>query len=300
MRSPRTLWLAAVVVVFGAALAQAAEPAVGTSVFGAEQYVEYIPGELPLILSAPHGGRETPEAIPDWTKGVVEADVNTQELARAVAAEVFARTGHHAHLIICRLHRRKLDCNREVGEAAAGSPIAERAWGEYHGFIRQAAASVTSKYPNGFLIDLHGHSHKDPRLELGYGHSAQELGRPEAELNAPEFAAAGSLRVIAARRKTPYTELLSGPRSLGALLEAEGYRATPSPRMPVPTEPFFRGGYTMREHTGGNSKLAGLQIECNRPGVRDTRENREKFATALVSVLVPYLEENLGLKLGRR
>ena len=86
----------------------------GTSSFGEDRYIEYIAGDLPLILSAPHGGRETPEEIPDRVKGVLQADANTQEVARAVAAEITARTGHHAHLIICRLARRKLPLDRLV------------------------------------------------------------------------------------------------------------------------------------------------------------------------------------------
>src|SRR5262245_4949000 len=92
----------------------------GQSYFGSNQYIEYVAGDLPLILSAPHGGRESPEELPDRTEGTFAFDTNTQELARAVANELHARTGGWPHLIICRLHRRKVDCNREIVEAAAG------------------------------------------------------------------------------------------------------------------------------------------------------------------------------------
>lgn len=44
----------------------------GQSYFGRNDYVEYIPGELPVVLSAPHGGSLEPEEIaPRDRKSVV-------------------------------------------------------------------------------------------------------------------------------------------------------------------------------------------------------------------------------------
>lgn len=285
------VWLAAVVV-------QAAEPAPGASTFGEHDYIEYVAGDLPFILSAPHGGRLVPDEIPDRTRGVRDSDVNTEELARAVAEAVHERTGHHAHLIISHLQRTKLDPNREIVEAAAGNPLAERAWEEYHAFIDRARAAAVAKFGSAFFIDLHGHGHPTQRLELGYLHSTDDLAQDEAALNAPEFVAAGSLRLAAARWPGPYVELLRGSVSLGALFEAEGFRATPSPSAPEPVVPYFRGGYTVGRHCKGEDRLTGLQIECNRIGVRDTPEHRRAFAHALVAVLKKFLPERLGLPFG--
>src|SRR5262245_11006490 len=107
----------------------------GQTYFGRNQFIEYLAGDLPLIFSAPHGGRERPDEIPDRAEGTFAFDTNTQELVRAIATELHARTGHWPHVIICRLHRRKVDCNREIAEAAAGNPLAEQAWREFQGFI---------------------------------------------------------------------------------------------------------------------------------------------------------------------
>src|SRR6187200_1135715 len=65
----------------------------GQTYFGRNQYIEYLAGELPLIFSAPHGGREIPEELPDREMGTFAFDTNTQELARAVADELHDRTG---------------------------------------------------------------------------------------------------------------------------------------------------------------------------------------------------------------
>lgn len=276
----------------------AADFAPGRSVFGTKNYIEYIPGDLPLVISAPHGGREKPDEIPVREKGVVQMDANTQELARAIAEEIHARTGHRPHLIICRLHRQKLDCNREIVEAAAGSPVAEKAWTEYHGFIDQALKTAITSAGKAFYIDLHGHAHPDHRLELGYLHTRDALAKPDAEINA--LAASGSLRRIAEKSKLSYVDLLRGPRSLGTLLQAQGYPCTPSPERPVPNLPYFQGGYSVRQHVAAGAPVAGLQIECNNEGVRDTAANRAKFATTLVAVLREYLAEHFALALPSR
>ena len=175
----------------------AAEYRPGETYFGERKYVEYLPGDLPIVISAPHGGLEKPDDIPTREEGKVEVDTNTQDLARAVGEEFLARTGHRVHLIISRLHRQKLDCNREVVEAAAGNPVAEKTWTEYHGFIDQALATTIAKYKKAFYIDLHGQRHPDKRIELGYLHTSNQFAYPEAKLNDPAFAAAGSFRRIA-------------------------------------------------------------------------------------------------------
>lgn len=54
----------------------------------------------------------------------------------------------------------------------------------------------------------------------------------------------------------------------------------------------------MGRHVSAESKVAGLQIEANRIRLRDTPENRQRFAESLVSALQVYLPKwmNLDLK----
>ena len=86
------------------------------------EYIEYIPGNLPIIISAPHGGvKQSGETIggtfypdndgtlPDRSCGTDERDDNTDILIREIQAEIFALTGCYAHVIINNLHRSKLD-----------------------------------------------------------------------------------------------------------------------------------------------------------------------------------------------
>jgi hypothetical protein len=82
---------------------------------------------------------------------------------------------------------------------------------------------------------------------------------------------------------------------MGGLLAAQGYRCTPSPQMPVPDEPYFKGGYTIARHCTGET--TGFQLEANRSRIRDTAANRQKFARALAAVLENYLSGHLKLSL---
>ncbi len=274
--------------------------------FGAENsaypnaFIDEIPGDSPLVISAPHGGREKPADIPNRTYGVTDADANTQELARTVGEHFFKSTGHRPHLIICLLHRSKLDANRDIKEAAQRNAIAEKAWHDYHAAITRALAAAVARHGFAFLIDLHGQNHKGLRVELGYLHSSTELAQPDPLLDAPAFAATGSLQFMAKNATVSYSALLKGPTSLGALLENGGFHSTPSPRLPVPDEPYFRGGYTVDRHIRGTPEVTGLQIEANRTRLRDTAANRERFAIVLVPSLLTFVRTHLKKDLGGR
>jgi N-formylglutamate amidohydrolase len=272
----------------------------GQSYFGRQQYIEYVAGNLPVIISAPHGGRERPEELPDREEGTFAFDTNTQELARAVADELHERTGGWPHLVLCRLHRRKVDCNREIKEAAGENPLAQQAWNEFQSYLDTARTTVMKQHGRGLYIDLHGHGHAEQRLELGYLHTAAQLDVADETLNSAAYAQESSLRAIAALGRVPYAELVRGQQSFGALLEAQGLLCSPSPTNPRPKPPYFRGGYNTARHGRDAAPLAGLQIETYSRGVRDTAENRAKFARALANTLETYLAMHLGVGLVAR
>lgn len=283
---------ALIVIGLTAASLLAQEP---TRQFGTKNYIEYIPGDLALILCAPHGGALKPADLPDRSYGVTGGDAYTQELTLLVAAEIEKLGGHRPHLVLSHLHRSKLDPNREIKEAAQGNPKAVRAWEEYHAFIEKARETVVKQHGLAFLIDMHGQSHQGERVELGYLHSPTELAQTAELLNAPEFIAKGSMALLVEQSGLPYAEVLHGSQSLGALLAAKGYRSTPSPQMPVPDEPYFKGGYTTARYCKGLT--TGLQVEVNRSRLRDTPANRLKFAQVFAVVLDDYLTQHLNISL---
>jgi hypothetical protein len=277
-----------------AAACAATTPAPGTSTLAGNRLVECIAGDLPLVITAPHGGRLSPEGYARRAKGVTDMDVNTQELARALAAELTRRTGGHAALVISLLHRSRLDPNREIGEAAGGNAPAEAVWHAFHGAVESALTAAVARHGFAFLIDLHGHAHPIPRLELGYGLGAPQLNVDDAAFDRSGVIATSTFRDLHAARGGSAAALLRGPRSFGALLAERGLRATPGPAEPGPGPgPFLSGGYIVHRHAAAPSttKVDGLQIECPRPGVRDTPENRGRFARIAAEVLLVFLHE---------
>jgi hypothetical protein len=267
-------------------------PTPGAICFGQRDYVEFVAGDFPVVISVPHGGAVAPANIPDRT-GTTVTDSNTIDLGRTIAQALFARTGRRPHLVIVHLRRTKLDANREVGEAAQGNADAITAWNEYHGFVELAMTTAASGSSRGLYIDLHGHGHPIQRLELGYLLSSSQLGLTDAELNSGGYAASSSLRLATPFTGVLFAELLRGPTSLG------GYLGAATPSVPSPAalspgaDPYFEGGYSTERHT---ARLPGLQIESNFNGVRDTAANREAFAARLVTALTAFLDTHLGVR----
>jgi len=273
----------------------------GERVLGHRGFVEYIPGTLPLIITAPHGGTLLPTDLPDRVGNVTTVrDAATDSIAGLLADALEAQTGARPHLIRVHLHRRKVDANREIVEAAQGNPVAERAWREFHRWTEAAVNAVVTEHGRGFYIDLHGHGHDLQRLELGTLLSATDLGQPVGALEAPSLIAKSSVRGLVGRDGWTHEALVRGPLSFGALWEAEGFAAVPSPSNPGPgSHPFFSGGYnTVRYGCRDGGPICGLQIEANRIGVRDTPAHHARFAEASARVLVRVLDLHLGWRPG--
>ncbi|HNM26180.1 MAG TPA: hypothetical protein PKL15_12155 [Saprospiraceae bacterium] len=272
----------------------------GQTYFGANSYVEYRAGNLPIIISAPHGGDKTPAAIPDRAcpDAVTLNDANTQALSRQLDTAIQMRFGCYPHLIINRLARRKLDANHDLPEAACGNPLAEQAWYDYHEFIDSAKNAVVATYGRGIFIDLHGHAHTIQRLELGYLLSGAELRKPDDSLNLPAYVQESSIRRLAENNLHQYkhAQLLRDSFALGTLLQAAGYPSVPSAADPAPLagEPYFNGGYnTYRHGSSQGGAIEAVQIECYYAGVRDTWANRRQFADTLALAVQVFLEKHL-------
>ena len=279
----------------------------GTSYFGRNGYIEYIAGNLPVIFSAAHGGALTPAEIVDRTAAIcggvatTVTDLNTQELTRAIRTAFHERTGKYPHIVINRLHRRKLDANRDVLEAACGDAEARVAWTEFHEFLDIARRSVLAEHGKGWYTDIHGHGHAIQRLELGYVLSANELRLDDAELNnSVTYERKSSIRTFSEQQTMSFAALLRGGTALGTLLVAAGYPSVPSAQDAAPGEgePYFSGGYhTARYGCSGGGNMCGVQIEHHYAGVRDNATNRANYAATLARVYETYLSQNFGLSL---
>lgn len=276
--------------------ATAVEPAPGQRVEGRRGHTLWTVGRLPLVLSAPHGGRLRPEEIPDRTSGVTVRDRRTLELTGAIADAVAERTGARPHVVVSLLDRIKVDPNRPLPDATRGAFEGDRAWWEYHTFLEAARARIEAAHGAGLLLDIHGHAHEIPRVELGYLLGPSRLALSDAELASRRLADSASIRDLAERSPHSFPELLRGDLGLGGLLELRGVRVVPGPTEPDPGgAPYFSGGYITRRHgSRGGDEVSAIQLEHHWPGLRDTQENRTGYARLLADALLEYFQAHLG------
>ncbi len=149
------------------------------------------------------------------------------------------------------------------------------------------------------VINLHGHGHSIPRLELGYLISAASLRLSDQALGATSAISTSSiarLAVVAIDQPAPVA-LLRGPTSLGALFVKNGFASVPSPTDPAPAtaDEYCTGGYTTDRHgASGGGTVDAIQIEAYRQGARDTPENLDRYAAAIVSSALEYLSVHYG------
>lgn len=287
----------------------------GQSYFGRNGYIEYMAGDAPVILTAPHGGSLVPTSIPDRTAAAcggaatTVTDANTADLVRTMRSSFFAKYGRYPHVIISLLSRRKLDPNRVSPEAACGNQSALDALNDWHEFVDVAKTAVLQSTGKGWYMDMHGHGHDLQRLELGYLLSDTDIDRSDATLDAAvSYENTSSIRTLSQFSPLSFSALLRGPSSLGTLYTNNGFPSVPSAADPrVAGTEYFNGGDNTARHGCGaaanamggvtNGNICGVQIEANFTGVRDNATNRTRFADATAIVLEEYLRVHWNIRL---
>ncbi len=249
-----------------------------TTRWGTNGYVEYSQGSMPLILTIPHGGTVEPAEMADRISGTLgRYDTNTLELGRRIAAALRSRTGQSPYLIITHVHRKKLDTNRELLEAAQGSPRMQVCIPMT--LKRKRKGRCGDEIPAAACFGTARHRHTRPWVELGYLLSPAQLALQDDSLNTPGVVAAASIGGLVKNPGRSLAVLLHGPLGLGALLEKEGYESVPSPSNPHPRGGhYFSGGYNTERHGSlDGGPIVALQMETPWHGVRDTEANQERL-----------------------
>jgi hypothetical protein len=276
----------------------------GNTYYGRNEYVRYDVGDLPIILSAPHGGKIKPLEIYDRTYGVTVTDYNTRELTETITAVFQSVFGARPHVIINNLSRYKLDANRDVVEAAQGNIYAVRAWEEYHHYIASAKSSIEAQFGYGLFLDIHGHGanpdgYYDMRTWLGYLLTGDELDKSDADINNSIYQDISSIKTLTEVSPEDFVQVLRGPNSLGSLLN-EAYSTLPSTSYPGPEGMFYySGGYNTHRH--GSSEVGGaisaIQLEMPLPGIRENNSQWYDFGLALSAALETYFKVHYNMDL---
>ena len=273
----------------------------GKVYFGRENYIEYYAGNLPIILSAPHGGQLTPDEISDRTYGTFVTDLNTYELSKTIMDSMIVRFGGYPHVILCKLKRTKLDANRDSIEAAQENKYALRAWQEYHHYIEVAKKKITNDQGSGLFLDIHGHGINpdgfyDLRTWLGYLISSEELDQSNGALNTNLYQSKSSISAWVDSSSYSFIEVLRGKVSFGSILDSLGYKSLPSINDLSPDGMrYFSGGYnTARHGSRSGGVISSIQIELPKPGIRDNQSTWSSYSKALNSTISEYYKIHLN------
>jgi N-formylglutamate amidohydrolase len=273
----------------------------GNVYFGRENYIEYYAGNLPIILSAPHGGQLTPDEISDRTYGTLVTDLNTYELTKTIMDSMIVRFGGYPHVILCKLKRTKLDANRDSIEAAQENKYALRAWQEYHHYIEVAKNKIANDQGSGLFLDIHGHGKNpdgfyDLRTWLGYLISSEELDQSDGVLNTNSYQSKSSISTWVDSSSYSFIEVLRGKVSFGSILDSLGYKSLPSINDLSPNGMrYFSGGYnTARHGSRSGGVISSIQIELPKPGIRDNQSTWSSYSKALNSTISEYYKIHLN------
>lgn len=247
--------------------------------------VVYLAGNLPIIITVPHGGSAAPADIPDRSEDCDEYiatanDVQTIALACDIVEGLMNLThGKYPHLVINNLCRTRIDQNRDWGEDC--NPVDGRggdAWIDFHEVMTGAVAigAVLGRFGAGLLVDLHGKPNSgEPDYSLywesvmiGYNLTSTVLSYSDEVINdqGNEYAERSSLRFLSAREAhtIDLAGLLRGGvrghESYGALLQdgldqinrnyGKDYTIVPSDLVPAPAYLYLSGEYNIKAFCG--------------------------------------------------
>lgn len=122
-----------------------------------KKYFELGIGNVPVILSCPHGGFKKPSLIPE-INGAIIPDRNTLFLARRIIHSLKTKNIKIYH-IFCKMHRSRIDLNRPPGSLNAfdqRSSEAREIHYYFHNQIKKLVKECVSLYDRCLIIDFHG------------------------------------------------------------------------------------------------------------------------------------------------
>jgi N-formylglutamate amidohydrolase len=209
-----------------------------------DQLVTVRKGTLPVILSAPHGGRTPLAGVPvrrgaGVDKFVTSRDDNTAELAERLAARIEKRLGGKPYLVIARFERKFIDVNRPAA-GAYEDPKAKPFYDAYHQALADFTREVQQDWGRGLLIDIHGQG---------------------AEADAV-FRGTANGQTVKALTDRFGKAAVTGPRSVFGKLAEQGVRVIPANDSDEKEDKRYNGGHTVRTYGShdGNA-VDAIQLE---------------------------------------
>lgn len=234
-------------------------------------------GTLPLILSAPHGGRRPVPGVPERLGVGVRQfatvrDTNTAELAERTAAELEKTLGGTVWLVVARFDRRFIDANRPPA-GAYESAAARHHYDAYHAAVAAACKGVRAGHRAGLLLDLHG----------------------QAAFPAAVCRGTQNGRTVRLLRQRHGWDAVTGPDSVLGRLERAGYGVIPTADAGPDAieDPRYNGGHivgTYGSHAGDGIDAVQLEFGGDLRAAAAVPKTARDLAAAVAAFHAAYLK----------
>ena len=235
--------------------------------------VTSLAGDLPIILSAPHGGRN---AVPDVPvrvgkgveKFVADSDTDTDRLTEELADAIAKITGKRPYVVIARFHRKFIDANR-APEFAYESDKAKATYDAYQQAIVVARQKIIDRWGSGILLDIHGQALARDTIFRGTqnGKTAAHLVKQFGE------------------------DALTGEKSLFGQLAKQGFTVVP-PIGSQDKEKHYTGGHIVATYgsaEGGTFDAIQLELGSTLRSAAERVQTAKKMSLAITSFAEDYL-----------
>ena len=243
------------------------------------EFLQVQRGELPVIITAPHGGslaipgvpkRVGPEGELKSGKFVTGQDTRTFELATTMAKRVEELTGKKPYLVAMKAHRQFVDPNRPEKEAVE-HPNAQVVHATFHGQVREFVDELRKKFPQGaLLLDIHGQAASSNTIYRGTQNGTTVMKMVEKH---------GAVA-------------LTGEHSILGYLATKGINVSPTNTPPgSPRETGgFSGGYIVRSYGSHMTNgVDAIQLEFGGAFRTDVKK-RDETAKWLAEAIKAYTE----------
>jgi N-formylglutamate amidohydrolase len=241
------------------------------------RYVTVIKGDLPIILSAPHGGRlKVPGVAERKGEGIAQfttvREENTAEIALALAAILEQVFGARPHVVVAHFERKYLDANRPAASAYEGKEAAPL-YDAYHAALDAACKQVQKDFGRGLLLDLHGQAGDADAIYRG------TVNGKSVTLLVQRFGQAA----------------VTGEKSVLGALAKLGYKVLPANDAADQKETKFNGGHIVRTYgSHGGSGIDAIQLELG--SALRSKKGQETLIPDLVAALEVFAKAYLPAK----
>ncbi|HEY9650908.1 MAG TPA: hypothetical protein V6C95_09605 [Coleofasciculaceae cyanobacterium] len=224
-------------------------------------------GTMPIILTSPHGGSESPPSVQEREKAntpkgcnfTTSRDLKTDIITESVAEKIFQLTGLSPYIVIAQFHRKFIDANRRL-ECAFTDSNAKTFYEEYHSSISEYVTEVLQENDGrGFLFDIHG------IREISEDPADIYLGTVNGKTLQPSFQRADIFKRHGLHGLLQASRHLVGGEGADTVFQ---YRVSPADKEAKETDEV-RGGFTVRNY-------AELMINCIQIEIADTLRKDEQ------------------------